>query len=328
MHLFFGSMGLILALLCMDVNASSVRIGNANITSTNTLIAFPQLSVFGEEHLRSVYHQGYQYIRASVSVNLQSVDEMLQGLKKNNLWEEDDTQVLDTLAQHWRWIVYLIFILLFALLINSLMFGRKRRTSYTAKDIHHDMLVPESIIDGNTSQALHDALTGLPNRTLFLDRLQHAISVNARSDKHLAVVIIDLDQFKRINDSLGQKAGDRILKIVSERFLEVVRKTDTIARLGGDEFIVLVQGFNEPSNVVSIVQKMVSVLHQPIALNGDECKIGASVGISVYPEHGDNSEELLRHADLAMYKAKYTGDSILMYDESFNILESSREGLD
>jgi diguanylate cyclase (GGDEF)-like protein len=324
MHLFFGRMGWVLALLCMDVTAASLRTGSTNITSVYT-IAFPQQSVSGEAYLRSVYHKSDPYLSWVASVNIQSVEDMMQGLKKNNLWEEEHFPVLDTLAQHWRWIVYLIFLLLLVLVVNSFMFGRKRKT-FIIKGIHHDMLVTDSIQDSNSSQGLHDSLTGLPNRTLFLDRLQHAISVNARNDKQLAVVIIDLDQFKRINDSLGHKTGDRILKIVSDRFLEVVRKTDTIARLGGDEFIVLVQGFNESLNVIPIIQKMVSVLHESISIGGDECKIGASVGISIYPEHGDNSEDLLRHADLAMYKAKYTGDSILMYDESFNVLESSLNG--
>lgn len=322
MHLFFSKLTLVLVLLGADFAAASLHIRFSDITSVTAILA-PLQRLSTEGSLGSGYHHREYFRSQNASANVESVDQMMQGLKEDNLWNEVQIPLLDTLSEHWRWIVYLVFIILLILVFNSILMGRRKTSLSLASENHHNIISSRVSVRDTLSQGLHDALTGLPNRTLFLDRLQHAININSRNEEHLAVVIIDLDQFKRINDSLGHKTGDRILKIVSERFLEVVRKTDTIARLGGDEFIVLVQGFNEPSNVVPIAQKIVSVLNEPVALNGNACKISASVGISIYPQHGESSEDLLRRADLAMYKSKYSGDSILMYEESFNALAHS-----
>ncbi|MDG6777091.1 EAL domain-containing protein [Thiomicrorhabdus sp. zzn3] len=152
--------------------------------------------------------------------------------------------------------------------------------------------------------AHHDQLTGLANRQLFSNLLLQAIAQSARELQKLAVLFIDLDHFKQINDSLGHLTGDKILEQVGNRLQGVVRQSDSMARLGGDEFALLVRNLKEPEDAVSIAGKVLEVLGQPFDEGGNKLYIGASIGISVYPQDGDTPEILLRNADAAMYHAK------------------------
>jgi diguanylate cyclase (GGDEF)-like protein len=156
-------------------------------------------------------------------------------------------------------------------------------------------------------QAQHDALTSLPNRTLFEDRLQLAVKTASRLNESLAVFFIDLDGFKFVNDTLGHSAGDILLQKVARRLEGSVRYNDTVARLGGDEFVILAPSLSSPEDAERVVGKVLTSLRKPFVLNGFETPIGASIGISLYPQDSLDAATLQRHADIAMYQAKQSG---------------------
>ncbi len=153
--------------------------------------------------------------------------------------------------------------------------------------------------------AHHDTLTGLPNRLLFLDRLKHALKLAKRSQQNIAVLFLDLDHFKQINDSLGHSAGDFLLESVAYRLRNSVREVDTVARLGGDEFTIILEGYEH--GIVDIVNKLVKEVSKVVEYKEHKLYTSVSIGISMYPKDGDSCESLLRNADSAMYKAKEIG---------------------
>jgi diguanylate cyclase (GGDEF)-like protein/PAS domain S-box-containing protein len=156
-------------------------------------------------------------------------------------------------------------------------------------------------------QAFYDPLTGLPNRALFMERLEHASTRANRRDSRIAVLFVDLDNFKVINDSLGHKAGDQVLKAVAERVRIYLRPEDTAARLGGDEFTILVEDVASVSEGVRIAERLADVLQPPFTLEEQEVFITTSIGIALNSSTQERAEDLLRHADLAMYRAKHNG---------------------
>lgn len=158
--------------------------------------------------------------------------------------------------------------------------------------------------------AMHDALTGLPSRLLFMERLQHALVQAQRHGRRLAVMFIDLDRFKLINDNLGHEAGDMMLQEVSRRLKVRLREGDTVARLGGDEFVMLLEEIASPEDTLSIAQKLVSELAEPLLIAGQHVSVTASIGVSTYPEDSMDAATLLRHADTAMYDAKAKGRNL------------------
>ncbi len=155
--------------------------------------------------------------------------------------------------------------------------------------------------------AEYDALTGLPNRTLLLDRMSTALESARRNRKHLGVLFIDLDRFKNINDSLGHAVGDGLLRQVASRLSAVVRATDTVSRLGGDEFVVLLTDLDTAGRAAAVASKILKALATPYEVSGHEMSITPSIGITVSPEDGDNRDLLLKNADAAMYYAKENG---------------------
>ncbi|MGD2119234.1 MAG: EAL domain-containing protein [Chromatiales bacterium] len=161
--------------------------------------------------------------------------------------------------------------------------------------------------------AYYDVLTGLPNRMLFYDRLNHEISRAKRDRKRLALLFIDLDGFKYVNDSLGHDEGDYLLKEVSQRLTSSIRENDTVSRLGGDEFTVIATNINSELNAARIANKLLKQLSQPVVLAGQEVFVGASIGISLFPDDGATSEVLVKNADAAMYKAKDMGKGTLHF---------------
>ncbi len=155
--------------------------------------------------------------------------------------------------------------------------------------------------------ANYDHLTGLPNRTLLLDRINHAIEYSARKGQSVALFFIDLDRFKQVNDSLGHKYGDMLLKEVTQRLINTLRVDDTIARIGGDEFVVLLESYSSNNQLSRIAQKIITAVELPMDMDGNVVSVGASIGIALFPEDSKNSDELLRNADVAMYHAKQQG---------------------
>jgi diguanylate cyclase (GGDEF)-like protein/PAS domain S-box-containing protein len=177
--------------------------------------------------------------------------------------------------------------------------------------------------------AFHDPLTNLPNRLLFNDRLTLAVAQAHRHAQRLAVLFLDLDRFKTINDSLGHSVGDELLRQVAERISEYVREGDTVARLGGDEFTLLVPGISAEEDAAKIARKICEAIHDPFWIDGRELFVTTSIGVSVYPSDGHDSETLVRNADSAMYRAKEQGrDNYQLYTPAMNAKAVERLSLE
>jgi diguanylate cyclase (GGDEF)-like protein len=177
--------------------------------------------------------------------------------------------------------------------------------------------------------AYYDGLTALPNRELFIDRLSLALVQAHRDGKKLAVLFLDLDRFKLINDSLGHSVGDELLRGMGKRVHEAVREGDTLARLGGDEFTLLLPGIHSAAEAARISQKLLESVRQPFQLHGRELFVTTSIGISIYPEDGVDAESLIRSADVAMYRAKEQGrDRFQLYAPAMNAQAVERMGLE
>jgi diguanylate cyclase (GGDEF)-like protein len=179
--------------------------------------------------------------------------------------------------------------------------------------------------DALAHQAFHDTLTGLPNRALFLDRLGHALARSARRPASTAVLFLDLDRFKWVNDSLGHAAGDTLLQATAERLLDVVRDTDTIARFGGDEFAVLCEDLEDETEALAVGRRLVAAMSSPITVGDRHLTLTASVGIALASGPGVQPDVLLRDADSAMYRAKERGrDRIELFDEEMRARAMAR----
>ena len=155
--------------------------------------------------------------------------------------------------------------------------------------------------------ATHDGLTGLPNRTLFGQLLNHAIQAAKRYNRKLAVFFIDLDRFKIINDTLGHEAGDQLLQEIAVRFRQTLRATDVVARLGGDEFVAMIEEINDAGQAITVAHKLLAEAMKPVSIMSQECRVTASIGICIYPKDGDDEQTLMKNADIAMYSAKEAG---------------------
>ena len=160
-----------------------------------------------------------------------------------------------------------------------------------------------------TQIANNDDLTGLPNRRLLEDRMAQAIKTASRTRQIVAVLFLDLDFFKIVNDTYGHPVGDQLLKLVATRLKGLLRAEDTVARIGGDEFVILLSNLTSDLQAITMAEKVVKVLTEPFQLSGKSLNIGVSVGVALYPEHDTNEKNLIRHADNAMYAAKRQGRS-------------------
>jgi diguanylate cyclase (GGDEF)-like protein len=154
---------------------------------------------------------------------------------------------------------------------------------------------------------LHDALTQLPNRLLLEDRIGQAIGACARSGARCAVLFVDLDRFKAVNDSLGHFVGDELLRAVAERLRTAIRAEDTVSRLGGDEFVVLLRSVQDEADVTVVARKIVELLDAPLQAQGNDLRVTASVGATIFPDHGSSAQTLISNADAAMYHVKKSG---------------------
>ncbi|MFA3792269.1 EAL domain-containing protein [Aliiglaciecola sp. SL4] len=179
--------------------------------------------------------------------------------------------------------------------------------------------------------ANHDSLTGLPNRTLLADRLEHALQESRRTKNQLAILFVDLDRFKIVNDGLGHNIGDAVLIEVAKRFTDILRSVDTVARVGGDEFIVIVQDLESALNASKIATNLIQAVKREIVVKEHKINIGASIGISIYPNDGHSADDLIRQADIAMYDAKENGKNMYRYISqelsSFAFEKASMESL-
>jgi diguanylate cyclase (GGDEF)-like protein/PAS domain S-box-containing protein len=164
--------------------------------------------------------------------------------------------------------------------------------------------------------AHHDVLTGLPNRRLFADRMEQAIARARRSSAGVALMLLDLDEFKAINDSQGHSVGDQVLVNVAQRLRNGLRESDTVARLGGDEFVILLPDTRQLRDIARIAAKAIESVREPLAIGAGQYRIGASVGIALFPDHADGAERLMQEADIAMYEAKRAGGSAYRFSSA------------
>jgi two-component system, cell cycle response regulator len=164
-----------------------------------------------------------------------------------------------------------------------------------------------------TYLAQYDQLTGLVNRTLFRDRLVQAMARSKRLQQPLGLMLLDLDRFKQVNDTMGHDVGDHLLKAVADRLKDCVREVDTVARMGGDEFTIVLEGLAREEDITIIARRITESLAEPFLIEKHRVSIGVSIGITVYPSDDHGIDELLKHADAAMYKAKQQGGSSFQF---------------
>ena len=191
--------------------------------------------------------------------------------------------------------------------INAVTDDRGRVVNYVAA--FTDITVKKEMEERLERLAYHDFLTGLPNRMLFMDRLAQALALAPRRESRAAVMMLDLDGFKAINDGHGHEAGDKVLKAVGSALLGAVRASDTVARFGGDEFGVLLHDAPDDRALAALMDRIVATVSAPVAVGrgDDEVSVGASIGVGLYPAHGQTPEVLLDRADRAMYAIKNAG---------------------
>ena len=197
-------------------------------------------------------------------------------------------------------------------LIESFVDNHKRKQMQEQlieanNNLREEITTREKIQEEIKYLAYHDYLTGLANRLLFIDQLNHAMSLAKRMAKMLAIMFLDLDGFKMINDSMGHAVGDQLLKEVSNRLLHTMRQSDLVARVGGDEFVIMIENEESLENIKLVAEKILGCFRQPFRLNNNDCFITTSVGVAIYPTDGEDAEKLIKNADIAMYKAKEKG---------------------
>lgn len=177
----------------------------------------------------------------------------------------------------------------------------------TNQSLEAEILTREKIEEQIKYIAYHDNLTNLPNRRFLKEQIHHAIALTKRTGKMLAVMFMDLDNFKLINDTMGHSAGDKMLIAVSDQLVASLRESDFIARIGGDEFVILIENLESLDVVHLVAKKIMEIFKEPIVINRQECFVSASIGVALYPEDGIDAEALIKNADIAMYKAKSNG---------------------
>ena len=175
-------------------------------------------------------------------------------------------------------------------------------------------ITKQALIEAKTSRlARLDPMTGLYNRNAFFERLNHALAVARRHDRAIALLFVDLDRFKDVNDAFGHISGDEVLKVMAGRLKKTIRDADTVARLGGDEFIVLAEDVTNQVDVNEFGLRLLETLSEPIVLHGQECRLGASIGVAMFPSDGEDAATLLKNADVAMYRGKESGGNSLAF---------------
>lgn len=213
---------------------------------------------------------------------------------------------------------------------NAIIFGELNEAKNTAEAFRNKLESTNTRLTQANEDlrklAVHDPLTGLPNRTLIMDRLQQGVLGAKRNSETLALLMIDLDQFKIVNDTLGHQVGDHLLTCIGQRFQRTLREVDTLGRLGGDEFAVVVPETDYESASL-VASKLQAVLETPVTVEGNSFSIGASIGIALFPDHGQDPASLFKHADTAMYVAKRNRDDYAFYCDEFDDHHTDRLAL-
>jgi diguanylate cyclase (GGDEF)-like protein/PAS domain S-box-containing protein len=270
------------AIIVMDASYRVVAVNHA----FSQISGFPADDVVGAElpSLRfGVHARGYY-------------EQILSHVQRDGHWEGEITSVRRTGDQYPAWAA-----------VTAIRDEQGQVTNYMA--ILADITERKRAEEATRHQAEHDALTGLPNRVLFLDRMQQALAANRRQHKQFAVMFLDLDHFKQINDTLGHHAGDAVLKEVANRLTHCVRGVDTVSRLGGDEFVVLLADIGGVDQAAHVAGTVMHSLARPVRLDGQDVTPSVSIGIAICPSDGQDADTMLRHADVAMYHAKQGGRS-------------------
>lgn len=210
-----------------------------------------------------------------------------------------DQLIAPDLYQIWMRVLVICTLVMFGVYTRSVLFERKRAIDQLAKIV------------------VHDNLTGLPNRVLFNKKLQAGMEQSRENGKHLAVMMLDLDRFKNVNDTFGHDTGDGLLRGVGERLRSVLRKCDMVARVGGDEFIIVLSGLERGELAADLAERLRRSLARPFEIEEYTISVSASIGIALYPEHGQSVESLVKCADIAMYEAKECGrDCFCIYSNN------------
>lgn len=209
--------------------------------------------------------------------------------------------------------------------INEMLTQIEQRDVMLEKQVAQRTLELKRLAEEFRYRALHDTLTGLPNRALLTEEFHRAVAHAARVNKHFALLLLDLDNFKTINDTLGHEAGDEVLKAVAQRIRAALRAEDIICRLGGDEFVVLIEDLDNDSQIHTVGRSLLSALAEPLWTQGKPFALGLSIGVSIYPQHGASLDELKDNADSAMYSAKHAGKNrCVIYEVAARAPQSSR----
>ena len=231
-----------------------------------------------------------KYVGWTVPLSYNNVHELLKTLKVSPYENYGQVTLIEAVHQHWKWVVSLgaALLLAFSALFSAFWSMRKRK----------------KLEDSIKHMANHDMLTDLPNRALLMDRLSQALARANRNTTRVAVLFIDLNNFKPINDNLGHLVGDQILKRIADRMVSCLRQSDTVARYGGDEFVIVMPDVKHIDQVTTMAEKVDSLLLKPISVGIEEASLGGSIGISLYPFDANTSEALIHAADEEMYVAK------------------------
>ncbi len=231
-----------------------------------------------------------KYMGWTVPLNYQSVHDLLRDLRVGPYENFGHITITEAILQHWKWVLSIGFTLTLAFFALFIAFLNAQKRKKLEDRVKH--------------MAGHDMLTNIPNRALLMDRLLQALARAHRNKTRVAVLFLDLDNFKPVNDTMGHMVGDQILTQMAERMVSCLREADTVARYGGDEFVIVMIDVKTPDDVTQMVQRIDEALLKPINLANKEMSIGASIGISLYPDDAQTSETLLSMADKAMYVEK------------------------
>ncbi len=297
------------AAMVFESTGEGVIITDARARIVTVNQAFSDLSGYGRDELAD---RNVRILR-SKRHSKEFYDEMFETLSETGRWEGETYTRNKSGNSHLEWLT-----------VNVVKDNQNRVSQYVA--VFSDVAIVKRSLQKLDHLAHHDTLTGLPNRLLLRDRLEHAIHRAHRENRGLAVLFLDLDRFKNINDTLGHTIGDQLLRIFATRLSNRIREGDTVARLGGDEFMILLEEYRAPEDAHAVAQDVLDSLEQSFRIQGHELFVSASIGISVYPDDGVTADDLVRNSDAAMYRAKEKGKNNYQFYTS-DLTAIARENL-